>query len=163
MHAVIWTSAGQRFALPTSSIVEVVPVVQTTPLPHGPAEVKGVFNYRGTLIPLLDAAALLRHAAVELRMAARILVVRTGQVKDDSSRAPQMIGLLVQQVLGSENLDAAEPSQSARPTASGPGFLGPVVLTPAGTVQLIEPQGFATVDIQPAVSYTQARGTQEAP
>jgi chemotaxis-related protein WspB len=158
MHAVIWTSAGQRFALPTSAVVEVVPVVQTTPLPHGPSEVKGVFNYRGTLIPLLEAAALLGHAAVELRMAARILVVRTGQVKESDSE-PQLIGLLVQQVLGSEKLDAAEPSQSARPPASGPGFLGPVVLTAAGTVQLIEPQGFATVDIQPAVSYTQARGT----
>ncbi len=143
MHAVIWTSAGQRFALPSAAVVEVVPVVHTTPLVHGPHEVKGVFNYRGTLIRLLDAATLLGHPAEELRRAARILVIRTGADPQQAPTAPHMVGLLVPQLLGSEQLAAA--SSPSPPPSGSPPFLGPVVLTEAGTVQLIVPTALATV------------------
>ena len=66
---------------------------------------KGLFNYRATLLPLLDFDLLLGRDERALRRTARILVVRSVE-----SQATEMhtakLGLLVQRVLGSEQLDA---------------------------------------------------------
>jgi chemotaxis-related protein WspB len=101
--------------------------------------VKGLFNYRGKLLPLLDAALLLGHTPGDIRMTARILVVRTdGSAKgDDENQA----GILVERVLGSEQVDFEDRSGHASVHASEARFLGPVALTPDGTVQLIDSSG----------------------
>jgi chemotaxis-related protein WspB len=141
MHVVLWTSADQRYATPTSAIVEVIPVVAVRPLPHTEPWVRGLFNYRGSLLPLLDAAQLLGQGPADIRMFGRILVMDTREMPDEQLGAAATLGLIVQQVIGSDDLDLEDASAYPEPDpqTSTVSFLGPVALTSGGTVQLIEP------------------------
>ena len=49
----------ETLAIPVTVVEEVIMVPELTPVPRAPAPILGVFLYRGTLIPMLDAAALL--------------------------------------------------------------------------------------------------------
>ncbi len=136
MYVVVWTSHGQRYATPAAAIVEVIPMVQSRPIPGSHAWLVGLFDYRGELLPLFDAARLIGDQASTIRMSSRILVVASDNQKD---HRPSRGGLMVEHVLGSERLD--DPVQAAAGHSSSPavGFLGPVALTPAGTIQLTDP------------------------
>lgn len=121
--------------MPSAAIVEVIPVVQTRPVPGSEVWMNGLFNYRGDLLPLLGWARLLGEEADEVRMAARILVIR----RDGTSEPGKVFGLLVEHVLGTERLDCEAGSKSAQEVSSEFRFLGPVVLTASGPVQLTVP------------------------
>jgi chemotaxis-related protein WspB len=134
MNVLVWTSGNQRYATPTRAVVEVVQVVATRPIPGAERWVKGLFDYRGELLPLLDADLLLEHPETEPRMSTRIQVICTDPDGDRRKR----VGLVVQGVLGSEDLDFEDASAHPGLSTSGIDCLGPVALTPTGTVQLME-------------------------
>jgi chemotaxis signal transduction protein len=168
VHVVIFTSDDQTYAIPTGSVVEVIPAVEWRPLPHVEAWVKGVINYRATLIPLLDFALLLKQDPRALRRSARIVIVRTG--REDQSQLPErseeraaeettapasppsekaqlsQVGLLVEQLLGSENLDLGDHTSAVTGISEAADFLGPVALTRFGTIQLIDVAGLPIPD-----------------
>ena len=157
MHVVLFTSDDQTYAIPTSCVVEVVPAVEWRPLAHAEAWVKGVINYRATLLPLLDFALLLKQVPRPLQRSARILVVRTGkgvgsllperpaggspQETPDPFSQPARVGLLVERLLGSESLDFGDRTPQDSTGFQATGFLGPVALTRLGTIQLIDVAG----------------------
>lgn len=136
MHVVIWTCKGQRYATPSSAIVEVIPVVQSRPIPGSETWLTGLFDYRGLLLPLLDSSRLLDHNGCEIRMSSRIIVIRTGE---GETKNPELGGFLVEHVLGAERLEFEESMDESATYPSGIPFLGPVALTNSGTVQLMLP------------------------
>ena len=145
MHVVLWTSADCRYAIGTVHIQEVISLVEALPMPDSPAWLNGLINYRGQLIPLVDMPRLLGYGPWEARMASRILIVETGR---EQKVGEGRIGLLVQSVLGSENLDFSERSGHPGLAAPGMDFLGPVALTDAGAVRLIEPGRVAVANVE---------------
>ncbi len=135
MHVVLWTAAGHRYATQTGQIVEVIPPVEARPVPESPAWLRGSINYRGQLIPLFDVPRLLGYEAWQMRMASRILVVAT-QREEDGNR---LAALLVQAVLGGDELEFTDaPTVGSQSSPHGE-FLGPMALTDAGAVQLTHP------------------------
>ena len=48
--------SDQSFCIETTSIREIRGWAQSTPIPHSPAEVLGIINLRGTVIPTIDLA-----------------------------------------------------------------------------------------------------------
>jgi chemotaxis-related protein WspB len=142
MHVVIWTSKGHRYATPSAAVVEVIPMVQSRPMPGSEPWLTGLFDYRGELLPLLDSSRLLGHDASNVRMSSRILVIRVGDETDESS---ERVGLIVEHVLGAERLDFEDATAHPPAPAAGIEFLGPVALTPSGTVQLTVPARLPTV------------------
>jgi chemotaxis-related protein WspB len=44
----------ERYALDTSHVAEVLPLVAITPIPQAPTGVAGLFNYRGAPVPAID-------------------------------------------------------------------------------------------------------------
>lgn len=105
MHVVIFTSDDQVFAIPTRCVVEVIPVVHWRPLPGSESWIKGLFNYRAALLPLVDFDLLLATNERPLHRTARILVLRTASSPTAAAQSARL-GLLVQRVLGSEQLQA---------------------------------------------------------
>jgi chemotaxis signal transduction protein len=77
MHVVVWTSGAQMFATPTGDIMEVIPLVATRPLLRSADWVRGIFNYRGSLVAMLDMPRLLGFGNWQPCMASRVLVVKT--------------------------------------------------------------------------------------
>jgi purine-binding chemotaxis protein CheW len=59
MRSVLLPVGRDWFALPMPALREVVTEPVVTPVPAAPATVRGLFNLRGQIVPLLDTGALL--------------------------------------------------------------------------------------------------------
>jgi len=135
--AVIWRAADLLFATGVDVVVEVLPPLASTPAPTTPPWVRGLFSHRGRLIPLVDVSGLLGAAAVADRKSNRVLVVRCAL---NPESLPSTTGLWVQSVVDLERVDfSAAGSHPGFDTESGR-FLGPVVETRWGQVQLVNPE-----------------------
>ncbi len=135
MHVVVFTSAGHCFAIASSQIVEVIPVVQARPLPQQPPWTRGLINYRERLIPLLDMSTLLGNSAPEPRLANRVLVLRANTEEQQPDR---LMGILVESVLGIQHVDFTASNVHAGASDARTEFLGPVTLAESGTIQLVD-------------------------
>jgi purine-binding chemotaxis protein CheW len=74
--------AGAELALPVAALQEVVNHPETlTPVPLAPPYLLGLFNLRGTLIPVVDLRQLLRLNAEGSGAARKVAIVETGGVR----------------------------------------------------------------------------------
>jgi chemotaxis signal transduction protein len=134
MHVVVWAAAGQHYAVDVGPIVEIIPLVEARPIPQTDPWIRGLINYRGRLIPLLDMASLLGNSPCPPRMACRILVVR--------ARPPEetLVGLAIEQLIGVEPLDFTAAAAHPGLSAAKADYLGPVAWTEQTAVQLVYPE-----------------------
>jgi chemotaxis signal transduction protein len=58
-RAILLPVGRDWFAVAPAALQEVVAAPEVTPLPAAPATVRGLFNVRGQIVPLLDTGALL--------------------------------------------------------------------------------------------------------
>jgi purine-binding chemotaxis protein CheW len=72
----VFKAAGRRLALPLTDIVEIVRPAAITRVPHSPPELLGVANFRGTVVPVVSANALLDDGTAATSASARIIVVK---------------------------------------------------------------------------------------
>lgn len=56
-EVLLFEVGGQRYALPTADVRELVRAVAITPLPGAPPVIEGVVNVRGQVMPVLDVRA----------------------------------------------------------------------------------------------------------
>lgn len=154
MHAILCSIADERYAVPAHHLVEVVPAVAPRPLAHAMPWVLGLMNYRGDLLPLIDAAALLGRPPRPRSMLNRVLVLRL-KAEDENRQA---VGLLVGQILGVDEVDFDDPSAYPGLRIPEAEYLGPVACTEAGTVQLLDPTKLLTAE-QRAVLFDRGSGS----
>lgn len=84
----------ERYALDARRIVEVVPMVELKPLPHTQPYVAGLFDYRGTLVPVIDMCRLTTAQHCGAFLTTRIVLVNyPGNDAQD-----HILGLLAEQV-----------------------------------------------------------------
>jgi chemotaxis-related protein WspB len=134
MDVVVWSAAGHRYAVDVEQIVEITPLVDARAIPQTDRWIRGLINYRGQLIPLLDMAALLGDAPCPPRMACRILVVRI------QSEEPTLVGLAVEQLIGVQRLDFDAATAHPGLSAAKADYLGPVVWSEQTAVELVYPE-----------------------
>lgn len=67
--------AGETWAVPIANVREILATPLLTPLPDAPALIEGVIDLRGTLIPVIDLAALLAREVAAAAPRARTVVV----------------------------------------------------------------------------------------
>ena len=84
----VFKVAGQSLAMPARDVAEIIRPPTLTRVPHGPASLLGVINFRSTALPVVSLASLLGNENSPQTGAARVLVVDRG--------AP--IGLLVDEI-----------------------------------------------------------------
>jgi purine-binding chemotaxis protein CheW len=53
-HYLLFTLAGKQFALPLDTVLRVVHAVEITALPKAPEIVRGLVNYKGQILPVID-------------------------------------------------------------------------------------------------------------
>ncbi|ACK70496.1 CheW protein [Gloeothece citriformis PCC 7424] len=63
------------YALDSSQVLEVIPRVILRKLHHVPDYVAGVFNYRGSILPVIDLSLLIRGNPCRLCLSTRIIIV----------------------------------------------------------------------------------------
>ncbi|MDG3004881.1 chemotaxis protein CheW [Paludisphaera mucosa] len=147
MLLLTFRAAGQRYAVDAARVVEVVPRVRLRPLPHAPAHLAGVLEYRGEVVSVVDVGILLGGPAAAERLSTRIILVdrtppapaRPRDGADARARAPSrrsLLGLVAENVddLAPIDPDALTPSPVSIPDAP---YLGGLVETGGGLVQFL--------------------------
>ncbi len=84
--------AQDRYALETSQIIEVLPLVHFRPCPGAPDYIAGQFNYRGTVIPAIDLCRLMHGRPCEAKMSTRIIVTSYS----DTASGQHLLGLVAE-------------------------------------------------------------------
>jgi chemotaxis-related protein WspB len=162
VHVLYLVAGGQRYALPTRHVVEVVPAVGLRLVPDVPAAVAGLLHYRGQVLPVVDLARRLGAAPAPRALATRIVVceredavpVRPGKGgAGDASwaanvgRTRPLLGILAADVTRVGTLDPDAPGSHAGPVPEGPSTLGRVTSDEEGLVQLVTLDGLIGADV----------------
>lgn len=78
LQLVTFEVAGEEFAVDILTVQEINRMMDLTRVPHSPAEVEGVINLRGKIIPVLDLRKRFNMEVSERSDANRIIVVEVG-------------------------------------------------------------------------------------
>jgi len=120
------------YAIESGSVVEVIPRVSLRAVRNFPTYVSGLFNYRSTIVPVIDLCQFIEQRPSGSNLSTRIIMVRHPG-PDGSGRT---FGLLAERVTDTLMLAPASFSDSALQANSKP-YLGGVALDERGLIQVI--------------------------
>jgi chemotaxis-related protein WspB len=120
---------GHRYALDSSQLIEVLPMVNLTPLSHMPPAIAGMFDYHGRPVPAIDLSEIIAGRSARRRLNTRMVVV--SYPADD---AQHTLGLIAEKATGTLRLDAAQFRESGVSNEDAP-YLGPVARDTHGLIQ----------------------------
>jgi purine-binding chemotaxis protein CheW len=110
------TVAGEAYAVPVGSVLEVVPLGEVTDVPGSRAELLGVLNLRGQILAVADLAPILglgRAAEADRTMAAEPAGRPAGLVMMVAESAGRQAGFVIDEVSSvGEVADPTEPTES---------------------------------------------------
>ena len=128
----------ERYALPATDVVEVLPLLPLKPIAHAPAWVAGVFTHRGQVVPVIDISAMTFGQAAVARTSTRLVLV---------NYRGQLLGLLLEQASNTLRCDPADFQPYGLDNRDAP-YLGPVRKDEAGLLQWLSVDDL----LSPAVS-----------
>jgi chemotaxis-related protein WspB len=143
MQLLTFTVAGESYAIESRRVVEVLPLVPARPIPHTPGYVRGVFTYRGSLVPLVDLGRRLNDVALEERLSTRAIVV---EYLPPTAARPARLGLVAENVISIVAAERAETSLPALELESAP-FLGRILRIDGRTMQVIDVDRLLPADL----------------
>jgi purine-binding chemotaxis protein CheW len=120
----------ETYGIPVARVREIVPMPAVTPVPQSPAYIKGVFNLRSKVLPVVDLRARLGQAAAPYADRACLVVV---DVDVASTRVP--MGVAVDGV--SEVVSIADEEIEALPQCDGGAYAGFVGVTASSTGMML--------------------------
>jgi purine-binding chemotaxis protein CheW len=95
LDLLVFSCAGGAYAVAEPNVVEVVPLVDPTPVPGTPPAVLGVVNHRGRILAVVDVGRLLAPAEHAISPAGLLVVVTAGEasfaVRADS--VPELVAV----------------------------------------------------------------------
>jgi len=142
MQLLTFTVAGQTYAIESRRVIEVLPLVPARPIPHMPDFVRGIFTYRGRLVPLVDLALRLAVGRLQERLSTRVIVVQIAP----AGGGPQQLGLVAENVISICSAEDAEASLPALEFRDAP-FLGRILRLGGRTIQLLEVEAILPGDV----------------
>ena len=132
MLLLVFYLGEDRYALAGREVVEVVPGVALKAVPHAPDCVAGLFNYRGTIVPVIDLCRLTRGAPCAPHLATRIVLVEF----PDSRCAARILGLMAERVTGTAEVQVADLKAPGIRMEDAP-YLGDIFTDAQGMVQCL--------------------------
>ncbi|HOS59616.1 MAG TPA: chemotaxis protein CheW [Syntrophorhabdaceae bacterium] len=123
---------NERYCLEVSRIIEITPIVIFRELPHAPAYISGVFNYRGVVVPVVDLSMLIAGRPSRPLFSTRIVLV--DYVGGDNIH--HTIGLLTEKA--TETISRREEDfQPSGVVVEGAEYLGDVIFDESGMIQRV--------------------------
>src|SRR3989337_1603445 len=80
LELLVFSLAGERYAVDTAHVQDVVPLREITSLPCTPSFVLGVVNHRGRILPVLDFRRLFDLAGEGIPEGARLVAAEVGRL-----------------------------------------------------------------------------------
>lgn len=82
------------YVIECDRVKEVAPMVALKKIPHAPACVAGLFNYRGAIVPVIDLRQYIHGSPCQLRLSTRIILVE--YLKPD--KTPGMFAIMAERI-----------------------------------------------------------------
>lgn len=121
---------GNRFVLPASDVVGIVPLADLHDIPQAPEYVAGILNYHGISVPVIDLTKLMTGVATEYILSARIVLLKI----DIAGKKSSTVGLLAEKVTEVMRLREKEFKESGVKNSSTK-YLGDVITDNFGILQ----------------------------
>lgn len=101
LSLVVFSIAGQRYALNLPVVERVVCMVEVSPLPKAPVIVLGVINFHGQILPVIDIRRRFGHSPSHYGLTSCLLVAQTSRRK---------LALPVDEILGVQDVPSENVS-----------------------------------------------------
>ena len=125
----------ERYGLDVSRIIEVIPMVVFLPLSHVDSAVAGIFNYHGTMVPVIDLTVLLAGYPSRPLFSTRVILVDyPGWPGQDDER--HILGLLAERVTEAV-FCVEEDMKPAGIAMDGAPYLGDLLIHADGIIQRV--------------------------
>jgi len=82
------------YGMDVSTIIEIVPIVDITPIPYSADYILGVINYRSIMVPIIDLSILISGKPSSRHLSSRIIILNY----TDGNLNEKKIGLLAEKV-----------------------------------------------------------------
>jgi chemotaxis-related protein WspB len=132
-----------RYALPASSVIEVLPLMNLKRVPGAPSGVVGVLNYHGTPVPVIDLNEMTLGEPAARRLSTRIILVWYPL----EAQHPRALGLIAEhatnmiQRSSEDFIETGVESDEVR-------FLGRVANDIGGLIQWIDVERLLTSEVR---------------
>ena len=135
------------YGLEARTVAEVVPPTVCKELPRSPDYVKGLFNYRGKVTPVVDLSMLAMDLPCVSRMSTRIVIIDLADLDEGAKREEHFLGLLAENI--TETLKVAD-SDFEDPGLEIPDapWLGRVARINGNMLQLLKPYKLLTEELR---------------
>ena len=133
MLFLVFQIGRDRYALDTTQVVEVLPLVTHKNMPQAAAGVAGAFTYHGAPVPLIDLAELSLGNPSRMLMSTRIILVKYLEQGSE----PHLLGLLAEQAIETIRRKPGDFVDAGVTVDSAP-YLGPVTTDAGRMIQRIE-------------------------
>lgn len=133
MLFLLFELGADRYALDVRQIAQVLPLLAIKQVPRAPAAMKGLVNYRGTPVPVVDLHQLTMGRPSAHRLSTRLVLVHY----PDTSGGTRLLGLIAERATQTARHDAADFTPSPITNAGAP-YLGPVITDAHGLLQWID-------------------------
>jgi len=142
MKVLVFHIGRERYALPLTAVLRVLPVARLKPLPGAPHYVPGLLDLHGEPVPVIDLSRLAGSPPDAVRYDTRILLVDVpafGKLR--------RLGLEAEHVAGVSDIDAAlrEGGVAAAPWL---GAVAPGGAEGGGMLQLIAPERLLAPEVE---------------
>ena len=134
------------YGLDAHTVVEVVPPAVCKELPRSPDYVKGLFNYRGRVTPVVDLSMLAMDIPCVSRMSTRIVIIDIADIDEGVKREEQFLGLLAENITETLKIADSDFEEPGLEIPDAP-WLGRVVRINGNMLQLLKPHKLLTEEL----------------
>ena len=121
-----------RYTIVADQVIEIVPWVVLRKVPHAPAYVAGLLNYRGVVVPVIDLTHLMFGFPSKQRLSTRIILTDYCGKND----TPHILGILVERVTATDGREKQSCVDSGI-TVDGAPYLGDISIDEQDMVQVV--------------------------
>ena len=143
MLYLIFELSDQLYAIGSNEIVEIIPNVELTTIPKSPDYLKGVFNYRGAMVPVIDMSVMTGGPNTSDKLSTKIMIVNYNPVKN----VEKILGLMSENIIGTEFIDDSLITESGVDLDDAK-YLGNIAVMDKKSIQLITTNKLLTKDAE---------------
>jgi chemotaxis-related protein WspB len=132
MLMLLFYVGNDLYALDSSQVVEVIPKVLLRKIHHAPEYIAGLFNYRGSIVPVIDLCHLIQGNPSRSHLSTRIIMVN--YVGRDQNK--HCLGLMAEKITETLNKPDKELVDSGIQMDEAP-YLGEMIMDEKGLIQRI--------------------------
>jgi len=138
MLLLLFHVGGNLYAIDTEKVIEIIPMVLLRRIQPAPDYLAGVFNYRGSIVPVIDLCHLIRGESCQVCYSTRVILVNYSVNSEQTANengSQRSLGLIAERV--TETLKVSHDQLKTTEQISSSPYLGELFIDQKGIIQKI--------------------------